>query len=100
DANVRLFFAKLMNSVCETGEPSEGRQVIVLHKHHVVQPKAMVNATAGDYCSLFQYAQPGRSFAGVQNLGRMVAGGIDKLPRTRCAGVEGLQKMDGVALCF
>jgi hypothetical protein len=82
-----------MNSIGKTGKPSKARQVIVFHKDHVVQAKAMVDATAGDHCSLFQRPQPGRGFACIQNLGRMVANGINKLTRKRCDATQTLQEI-------
>ena len=100
DADVWSLLAKLANLIGKTGKPSERGQMIVLYEHHVVQAKTMINATACDHCSLFQCAQPGRGFACIQDLGRMVSNGINKLARKRCDAAETLQKIQRDAFRF
>src|SRR5207253_4208810 len=93
NTHVWSLLTKLLNSIGKTGKPSERGQVIVFYEHHVVQAKAMINTTSCNHRSLFQCAEPGRGFACVQDLGRMVSNGIDKLARKGRDAAEMLQKV-------
>ena len=98
--NVRPLLTDTPNCFGERFHSDIRHQVIVFHKHHVVEPEAMVLASASDDRRFLQSAKPWSGLSRIEDFRGMLTHRVDKLPGERGDSAQALEKIQRDPLRF